>query len=224
MTTQPTIQKPLKCGRCGANRGSLYFDTVRHNSQCKAEHSWKCRLCSWSTEPVVEPTKKPQLGRVEPIKSQRKMEKCPVCEHGRFEAARNKIGLCCECGNKQRKWEAGSKTQPTPFIKRNGTWTVNTAGVMTISTLTLNFPATVFSEKNTTGEQLGHFMSEIDEINESIMTNEKVERHEEEIFDAWHSLEGVIRTMVRNKGEKYVLDGMNKVITKNDNRNYYGGK
>ena len=100
-----------------------------------------------------------------------------------------------------------TKSKPSNLSKRDG--------------ITFNFPATTFSQTNTVGEQLEHFTSEVDEVILSVLDNEPVERTDEELVDAFGSLETMLRVLIRTKGEQYVIDLVNRVEDKNRARDYY---
>ena len=85
-----------------------------------------------------------------------------------------------------------------------------------------NFPATVFVDRNTAGQQLDHVMSEADEVranclDESVPLDDIVH----EMVDLTHSLETFWRIMEKHRGRSYVQGAFNEVEAKNDQRNYY---
>lgn len=96
------------------------------------------------------------------------------------------------------------------------------------------FPATVFSEINTAGQQLDHALSEVDEIEAlgplleasegDLAAHEAASRMLDlETLDLFHSLETWIRIQVRVRGQEYVEDLVREIVAKNSepDRAYY---
>lgn len=83
------------------------------------------------------------------------------------------------------------------------------------------FPKTLFAETNTTEKQLKHILSEADEIRNSIVNAEPAQRNIEEVIDTWHSIETYIRILEKEHGIERVLEAIDQVFQKNDERGYY---
>ena len=83
------------------------------------------------------------------------------------------------------------------------------------------FPKTRFAQTNTLIDQLGHIFSEATEVRKTIDNSEPAQRTTEEIIDLWHSIETYIRILEEKHGTKAVLDAIDQVVKKNDQRGYY---
>jgi RecA/RadA recombinase len=83
------------------------------------------------------------------------------------------------------------------------------------------FPKTRFAETNTTEKQLKHILSEADEVRNSIVNAEPAHRTIEEVVDTWHSIETYIRILEKEHGIERVLEAIDQVVKKNDERGYY---
>ena len=97
------------------------------------------------------------------------------------------------------------------------------------------FPPVVFAETNFSGQQLDHFLSEVDEITahgpdlEAAVGNasefERVQLYIDlEMVDAYHSIETRLRILERERGPEYVADLVRTVREKNAARGYYGDR
>jgi hypothetical protein len=83
------------------------------------------------------------------------------------------------------------------------------------------FPKTRFAETNTLDEQQQHILSEADEVRNSIINAEPAQRTTEEVIDTWHSIETYIRILEKEYGIERVLEAIDQVVKKNDERGYY---
>lgn len=96
------------------------------------------------------------------------------------------------------------------------------------------FPATVFSQISTAGQQLDHVLSEVDEIealgplleaSEGDLAAHDAARRmlELEVFDLIHSLETLRRILVNERGQEYVDGLVREIVAKNSapDRAYY---
>lgn len=83
------------------------------------------------------------------------------------------------------------------------------------------FPKTRFAETNTQDAQLQHILSEADEVRNSIINAEPASRTLEEVIDTWHSIETYIRKLEKEHGIERVLEAIDQVVKKNDERGYY---
>lgn len=83
------------------------------------------------------------------------------------------------------------------------------------------FPQTRFAQTNTRAEQLQHILSEADEVRNTIINAEPASRTTEEVIDTWHSIETYIRQLEKEHGIERVLEAIDQVVKKNDQRGYY---
>lgn len=95
------------------------------------------------------------------------------------------------------------------------------------------FPATIFVNSNTPGEQLDHIFSEIDELvdlgpeldavlDDDQASNAVRARIEAEVMDLYHSCETFLRILDIYHGEGYVMKLWEQTEAKNRARGYYG--
>jgi len=85
-----------------------------------------------------------------------------------------------------------------------------------------NFPRSIFTERNSCGQQLDHVMSEVDEVKEAFLDESRLfEQCVMEIADLTHSLETYWRMLADQRGDDYVERIFDQVIKKNRDRGYY---
>lgn len=103
-----------------------------------------------------------------------------------------------------------------------------------IKYLEFNFPESIFTVSNTAGGQIDHVLSEFEEVNELLPdlaravdagdtseVEEVTRLIEQEMVDAYHSLETFFRILGRERGAAYVSDLFDGVEAKNRDRGYY---